>query len=310
MYFFRGDNSKIVRQTVQRLSRINRDMPKYQKLEVTPCSGALGAEISGVDLSCEPSDDVFDEVHRAFLEYQVIFFRAQNLTPEQHKAFGRRFGPIITHPYLEGVKGHPEIMFVKKDKHERHNFANAWHTDSSYQATPSLGSVLYAIDVPNAGGDTLFSNMYLAYESLSQGMRALLEPLRSRHSFSGSQGLGGFGREQDLDHASGTLKEDSSIHETVSHPVIRTHPETGRKALYVNGMFTICFEGMTEEESAPLLRYLYRHASTPEFTCRFRWQQGSLAMWDNRCTMHYPVNDYHGQFRLMHRVTIGGDQPF
>lgn len=279
-------------------------------LEVNPCSSALGAEVSGVDLSCELSDGVFEEIHRAFLDYQVIFFRDQTLTPEQQKAFGRRFGPLIAHPYLEGVKGHPEIMLIKKEKHEVHNFANAWHTDSSYQATPSLGAVLYAIDVPDTGGDTLFSNMYLAYDALSEGMRKLLEPLRALHSFSGSQGLGGYGREQDLDHATDTLKEDSSIHETVSHPVIRTHPDTGRKALYVNGMFTIRFEGMSDEESAPLLGFLYDHASAPEFCCRFRWQQGSLAMWDNRCTMHYPVNDYPGKFRLMHRVTIGGDRPF
>ncbi len=284
-------------------------MPKHQKLEVTPCSGALGAEISGVDLSRELSDDTFEEIHRAFLEYQVIFFRAQNLTPGQQKAFSKRFGPLIPHPYLEGVKGHPEIMLVKKEKHELHNFANAWHTDSSYHAAPSLGSVLYAIDVPETGGDTLFTNMYLAYETLSEGMRRLLESLSARHSFHGSQGLRGYGREQDLKYAPSNLEDDPSIHEAVTHPVVRTHPETGRKALYVNGMFTIGFEGLTEEESAPLLQFLYRHATTPEFTCRFRWQQGSLAFWDNRCTMHYPVNDYPGQFRLMHRTTIRGERP-
>lgn len=279
-------------------------------LEVVPCSGALGAEIVGVDLSCELSEDTLEEIHRAFVDHQVIFFRDQRLTPEQHKRFGRSFGPLIVHPYLEGVPGHPEIMLIKKEKHERYNFANAWHTDSSYHAAPALGSMLYAIDVPAVGGDTLFTNMYLAHESLSAGMRILLGRLRARHSFSGSQGLGGQGREQDLDYASDALEGDDSINEFVTHPVVRTHPETGRPALYVNGMFTVCFENMTEEESAPLLRYLYQHAIRPEFTCRFRWEKGSVAFWDNRCTMHYPVNDYHGQFRLMHRVTIGGDRPF
>ncbi len=284
-------------------------MPKYRTLEAIPCSGALGAEISGVDLSRDLSDDTFEEIRRAFLEYQAIFFRAQDLTPERHKAFSRRFGPLIAHPYLEGVDGHPEIMLVKKEKHELHNFANAWHTDSSYQAMPSLGSMLYAIEVPETGGDTLFTNMYLAYESLSEGMRALLEPLKARHSFSGSQGVEGRGRERDLDYAPSGLKDDPSIHEAVTHPVVRTHPETGRKALYVNGMFTVGFEGMTDDESAPLLEFLYRHATRPEFTCRFRWRRGSLAFWDNRCTMHYPVNDYPGKFRLMHRTTIRGDRP-
>ena len=279
-------------------------MPKYQKLEVIPCSGALGAEISGVDLSCELSDDTFEEIHRAFLEYQVIFFRAQKLIPGQQKAFSKRFGPLIAHPYLEGVKGHPEIMVVKKEKHELHNFANAWHTDSSYQATPSLGSALYAIDVPDSGGDTLFTSMYLAYETLSEGMRVLLESLRARHSFSGSQGLGGYGREQDLSYASSALKDDPSIHETVTHPVIRTHPEAGRKALYVNGMFTICFEGMTEEESAPLLQYLYEHSVRPEFTFRYSWRPRTLGIWDNRCTMHHALNDYPNETRVMHRMVV------
>ncbi len=285
-------------------------MPNHRTIEVIPCSGALGAEIFGVDLSGELSEDTFEEIHRAFVEYHVIFFRDQHLTPEQHKRFGRRFGPLIVHPYLEGVPGHPEIMLIKKEKHERHNFANAWHTDSSYHEAPALGSVLYAIDVPTTGGDTLFTNMSLAYETLSQGMRTLLGRLRARHTFSGSQGLGGQGREQDLGYASDALEDDGSIHESVTHPVVRTHPETDRRALYVNGMFTVCFEDMTEEESTPLLQYLHEHAIRPDFTCRFRWEKGSVAFWDNRCTMHYPVNDYHGQFRLMHRVTIGGDRPF
>ena len=273
-------------------------------MEVRPLSGALGAEIFGIDLSVPLSAKALSFIECAFQDYGVIFFRDQELNPDLLKAFGKNFGNLIIHPYLEGLEGNPEIMTVKKEPHETINFANGWHTDSTYQSNPSFASILYAVTVPDFGGDTLFANMYLAYETLSPGMRDMLDGLTAQHSFSGRQGLGGSGREQDFKYSNNNLEDDPTINTTVEHPVVLVNPQTSRKSLYVNSMFTTTFKNMTIEESAPLLDYLFQFCVRPELTCRFRWEKGSIAFWDNRYTQHYPINDYSGQFRLMYRLTL------
>jgi taurine dioxygenase len=280
----------------------------YRRIAVEPVAGALGAEITGIDVSRPLDDETVAELRRALLDYLVIFFRDQDLSPEQHKAFGRRFGDLSVHPYIKGLDGHPEIMIVKKEREDAYNFAGGWHSDSTYHEVPSLGSILYAIEVPRFGGDTLFANMYLAYDALSDGMKRMLDPLVALHSFRGRAGLAG--RDQDLGVAAGGYAAAKGSPEAmaapVEHPVVRTHPETGRKALYVNPMFTLRLKGFSDAESQPLLEFLYCHAVRPDFTCRFRWTNGAVAFWDNRSLMHLPLNDYHGERRVMHRVTING----
>lgn len=281
------------------------------QIEVKRIAGACGAEVHGVDVSEELGDNVIGEIRQALLDHQVIFFRDQELTPEQHKAFGRRFGEIIPHPQYVNLEGHPEILPVLKEPGDRDNIGSSWHSDLSSLAEPPLGSILYALDVPAAGGDTMFASQYVAYETLSDGMKALLDGLNAVH---GSQLLtDADSRERRNATRSTRIRDDIDPEEDAIvnvHPVVRTHPETGRKALYVNRSFTLRFENMTEEESRPLLEYLYAHCARPEFTCRFRWEKGSIAFWDNRCLQHYALNDYPGQRRYMHRVTVAGDRPY
>jgi taurine dioxygenase len=278
----------------------------YETITVRRIAGALGAEIEGVDLSRVLAEETLGEIRRALLDHQVIFFRDQHLTPEQHIAFGRRFGALNIHDFVAGMAEYPEIIEVRKEPEDRVNFGGDWHTDVSYLECPALGSILYAKEVPAYGGDTLFASQYMAYETLSDVMKRMLGGLRAVHTASHIYGRrAGYFRDGGSMRVSHRAEAES---ETV-HPVVRTHPETGRKALYVNRGFTVRFDGMTAEESAPLLSYLFEHAVRPEFTCRFRWENGSIAFWDNRCVQHYALNDYHGQRRLMHRVTINGDRP-
>ena len=280
----------------------------FRRIEVTPISGALGAEIGGVDLSRPLDDDVFAEVHRAFLDNLVIFFRDQHVTPEQHKAFGRRFGELNVHPHYVPLAGHPEILEVLKEETATVNVGGEWHSDLSCLEKPPLGSILYALEMPPYGGDTLFTNMYLAYERLSGGMRGLLDTLFAVHSDRTMSDPEAQDAKNET-RSSKLLSQD--VGETRSeHPVVRTHPETGRKALFVNSIFTVGFKGMTAAESRPLLQFVFDQAQRPEVTCRFRWQKNSLAMWDNRCTQHFALNDYQGFRRLMHRVTVDGDRPY
>jgi len=274
------------------------------QLDIRPIAGALGAEIHGIDLSQELDDETIAEVRQALLDHLVIFFRGQDITPARHLDFARRFGEIVEYPLVKGLEGYPEIMTVVKLEHEKVNFGGLWHSDTTYLEQPPLGSILLARELPPFGGDTLFANMYLAYETLSDGMKALLGPLKGV-STSNLQRVSDTRSERMKDAAKVTPREVL----TATHPVVRTHPETNRKALYVNGAHTCRFDGMTEEESAPLLAYLYAHQTRPEFTCRFRWEPGSIAFWDNRCTQHNPINDYHGHKRVMHRITIAGDTP-
>lgn len=279
----------------------------YRHIQVRPLSSALGAVIGGVDLARPLAAETFSEVRRAFLEHLVIFFRDQSLTPDQQVAFAGRFGPIGIYPFAAPLKDHPQVIAVVKEPEQTTNFGGFWHSDTAYLERPSLGSVLYAKQVPPLGGDTLFANMYLAYESLSEGMRRVLDGLSAVNSSAkNKETVRG-------DHlASGSMTGRSSAPQdrTAEHPVVRIHPDTGRKALYVNPAHTVRFTGMTEQESAPILEFLFAHAVREEFTCRFSWEPGSLAFWDNRCTQHYPLNDYPGQRRAMHRVTVEGERPY
>ena len=279
------------------------------RLDIQPLAGALGAEIFGVNLADPLDDDTFADIRQAFLDYQVIFFRDQELTPEQHKAFGRRFGTLNVHPHYKSLDGDAEILPILKEPDATNNIGGLWHSDVTFMEAPALGSILYALDVPEYGGDTMFANQYAAYEALSEGMKEMLDGLLAIHS---DNNLSDPAAKAARNASRSTkLREDIESGETINeHPVVRTHPETGRKSLFVNRGFTRRFKGMTEDESAPLLSYLYQHAVKPEFTCRFRWEKGSIAFWDNRCVQHYALNDYQGQRRSMHRVTINGDRPF
>jgi taurine dioxygenase len=257
-----------------------------------------------VDLAEAQGDDTIREIRAALLEHIVIFFRDQELSPQQLLALAERFGEPAEYPLIKGLPECPLVLPVIKEPHERTNFGGIWHSDTAYLERPALGTLLYALETPPAGGDTMFANMYLAYETLSEGMRRLLEPLRGVNVAGKPVTLK---TREEMHGKRGTTADPEAI--SAVHPVVRTHPETGRKALYVNFAHTLRFEGMTEDESAPLLGYLFAHQVKPEFTCRFRWQPGSLAFWDNRATQHYPLNDYHGHRRVMHRVTLVGDRP-
>jgi taurine dioxygenase len=283
----------------------------FRRIQVAPLAGALGAEIFGVDLARDPDEETFAEIHEAFLEHLVIFFRDQVLTPEQQIAFARRFGPPIVDPFIKAPADRPELMVLVKDIHETVAFGNVWHSDSTFMERPPLASFLYSREVPDVGGDTLFANQYLAYESLSAGLRALLDGLRAVHgaaSYNQAIAAGRYGPERSMKLRGDEVMRAAMAAE-VEHPVVRTHPETGRKALYVNVAYTLRFVGMAEAESRPLLEFLYAHAVRPEFTCRFRWTPNALACWDNRCVQHYPINDYPGQRRVMQRVVAEGDRP-
>jgi len=243
-------------------------------------------------------------LRRAWLDHLVLFFREQALTPAQFLAFGRRFGETIEYPFVKGLDEYPDIIPVVKLEHERINFGGVWHSDTAYLDVPPMASMLLAREVPPAGGDTLFANMYMAYDALSEGMKRLLGGLRAVNSSAKADAS----RTREDRIAERGRTDARSLYEA-SHPVVRVHPETRRRALYVNVAHTVRFEGMTEEESAPLLSFLYRHQVRPEFTCRFRWRPGSLAFWDNRCAQHNAVNDYAGHRRVMHRITLAGDVP-
>jgi len=273
-------------------------------LDIRPLSGALGAEILGVDLAHDISDETVAAIRAAWLEHLVVFFRDQKLEPAQLLNLARRFGEPVEYPFVKGLDGFPQITPVIKLEHEKINFGGLWHSDTAYLEKPPMATMLIARESPPRGGDTLFANMYLAYETLSDGLRRVLDGLIVVNSSAKADVTRT--REDRIKDSGKTEAKKEFIAE---HPVVRTHPETGRKALYANGGHALCFKDMTVEESAPLLNYLFQHATRPEFTCRFRWEPGSIAMWDNRCTQHNPVNDYHGHRRVMHRVTLAGDVP-
>jgi taurine dioxygenase len=277
----------------------------YRTIKVLPLAGALGAEISGVDLATDLVEETVAEIRRAWLEHLVIFFRDQLMGPEQFLAFTRRIGVPVEYPLARGIDGFPEIIAVTKLPHETVNFGGIWHSDTVYLERPPMATMLIAREVPQFGGDTMFSNMYAAYEALSPGMQRMLEGLQAVNS-SAMADVSKTRADRLRDSGSGDRAEREYL---AVHPVVRTHPETGRKALYVNVAHTQRFVDMTEDESRPLLRFLFDHSVRPEFTCRFQWRVGSVAMWDNRCAMHNPINDYHGHTRTMHRISLAGDVP-
>jgi taurine dioxygenase len=273
-------------------------------IEVRPIAGAIGAEVRGVDLCAELSAATIADIRRAWLEHCVLFFRAQPLTPAQFLGFAKRFGEIVEYPFIRGIEGFPDIIPVVKLEHEKSNFGGVWHSDTSYLPQPPMGTLLIAREVPPKGGDTMFANTYLAYEALSDGMKRLLEGLIAVNS-----SLKADASRTREDRVKDMRRQDARKEYVAEHPLVRTHPETGRKALYVNGAHTLHFKDMREAESAPLLDYLCQQQTRPEFTCRFHWQVGSIALWDNPCTQHNPINDYHGYRRAMQRITLAGDTP-
>lgn len=280
-------------------------MARYRHIDVRPLTGALGAEILGIDLR-RLDEEAFAEIQQAFLEHLVIFFRDQALGPADLEAFARRFGRLDPHHVLEGLPGHPDVLEIVREPTDEGVFAPGWHADVTWQEEPVMGAMLYGLEVPAVGGDTLFANQYLAYETLSAGMRKLLDGLRAVHGTAKVYGADA----QRYTHVQKLRVDQGEAAKMQSaHPVVRTHPETGRKALFVNAHYTLRFDEMSEEESRPLLSYLFEHAVKPELTCRFRWYPGSLAFWDNRCTLHTPIDDYFGSRRRMLRVTIAGDWP-
>lgn len=270
-------------------------------LRLLPSSDSLGVEVHDVDLA-NLSDSDFATMRQAFFDHGVLFVREQELTPEEHIAFAERWGEINVNRFFGAVPGHPQVAEVRKEPDQTVNIGGGWHTDHSYDVIPAMGSILLARDVPATGGDTLFASMSAAYEALSDGLKETLCGLRavhsSRHVF-GADARAGDGLE-------GRIGNPDAATQDAVHPVVIQHPDSGRKVLYVNPGFTVRFDGWTREESAPLLRFLYEHATRPEFTYRFQWAPGSIAFWDNRATWHYALNDYHGERRLMHRITIEG----
>ena len=279
----------------------------YSRIDVEPVTGALGADISNVDLARELDNETFSEIYDAFLDHLVLFFRDQHLTPDQHKDFARHFGDLHVHPLAEGMAGHPEILEVIKEQDEHHNWGDGWHTDLPILEEPPLGSVLYAREVPPFSGDTHFANMYLAYETLSDTMKDLLEGLHCVYE----GGLANYGRFQGM-----TAIADAGDF-VAAHPIVRTHPVTARKALYLHRKIGTSIAGMSAKESLAILKFLYDHAQNPDFSCRFHWRTDSIAMWDNRCAQHRVSGDYFYSERgfspgrrHLQRVTMKGDRPF
>ena len=277
-------------------------MTNYSTINVKPLSGNIGAEIDGVNLK-KISKEQFKEIKIVFGKYGVIFFRNQNLSPEEEIIFAELWGEININRFFTNLEGYPKIALVSKEPDQKKNIGGAWHTDHTYDLEPAMGSILFAHQVPKKGGDTLFSSMYAAYETLSDGLKDTLKNMYGRHS---SRHVFGTSRAERKDDTVGRIINSDKAKQDAIHPVVIAHPQTGKKALFVNPTFTLGFDGWSDEESKPLLNYLYSHATKPEFTCRFKWEEGSIAFWDNRSTWHLAVNDYHGQRRLMHRITING----
>jgi taurine dioxygenase len=271
----------------------------YASIQVDKLTPHVGAEIHGVDLARPLDERTFKEILDALVDNGVIFFRDQRLTPDHQKAFGRLFGELHVHPAAPSLlPGHPEILVIHADEKSKHVAGENWHSDVSCDPEPPMGSILYMQELPPVGGDTLFASMYAAYDALSEPMKRFLEPLTAihdgEHVYRGRYGVDDAGR----------------VFPKAEHPVIRTHPVSGRKALFVNGGFTTRIRQLSRSESDAVLQFLYRHVETPEFHCRFRWRVDSVAFWDNRCVQHHAMWDYYPQRRHGHRVTIKGDRPY
>ena len=269
---------------------------RYETIEVKPMTRRIGAEIFGVDLSQKLGDQQFQEIHDALIRHLVIFFRDQRLTHDQHKAFGRRFGRLTIHSGVPGLPDHPEIVAIHADATSKFVAGESWHSDLTADPEPPLGSILYLPIVPEIGGDTLFASMYAAYDALSDKMKIYLDGLSAVH---------------DADHVYRPLFPDIDRKYPCSvHPVIRTHPVSKKKLIFVNPSYTTEIKGVAKAESVAILGYLYQHCSNPDFHVRFRWQPNSLAFWDNRCSWHQAVWDYFPDIRSGFRVTVAGDRPY
>ncbi len=275
-------------------------MSEKEPISVEPLNPVIGAEISGVDLSKPLTDETFKRIHEAWLAHVVVFFRDQHMNLEQHKAFGRRFGELHIHPASPPPEGHPEVMVVHSDESSRTVAGHGWHSDVSCDREPPMASILHLTQVPSSGGDTLFASMYAAYDALSDKLQSFLSGLTATHA-SEHVYRGRYGAVENL--------RDGDYPES-EHPVVRMHPETGRKALYVNSGFTKRIVGVKRAESRALLNFLFEHIRNPEFQCRFRWRADSVALWDNRCAQHHAMWDYYPEVRHGYRVTIKGDRPF
>jgi taurine dioxygenase len=274
-------------------------------ITVEPVSGTVGAVVGGVDLSEPLEQSMLAEIRRAFLAHHVLFFHDQDLSAEAQLRFGRYFGELDTHPFVEGTEAHPEVIEIITEPDDLLNFGGGWHSDVTFLDEPDLGSILYAVEVPPFGGDTLFADQHAAYEALSDTMKDLLDGLVAKHSAGPQYAEGGYST---LSKSMKT-KSPERADRVVCHPLVRTHPETGKKALYVNPSFTVGIDGMRMDESMALLGFLFNHAVREPFTCRFRWSPGSVAMWDNRSVQHYALFDYRGHRRHMRRITVKGDRP-
>ncbi|MDP6391146.1 MAG: TauD/TfdA family dioxygenase [Alphaproteobacteria bacterium] len=273
----------------------------YETIQVEPLTPRIGAEISGVDLSQPLGNQTFQEIHDALMDHLVVFFRDQEMTIEQHKDFGRLFGELHIHPGSPPPHGHPEVLVIHADENSKYVAGGNWHSDVTCDEEPPMGSVLHIHEIPEPGGDTLFASMYAAYDALSDTMKAFLDPLTAIH---------------DGEHVYRGRYADRGVDDTgkdypnAEHPVIRTHPVTGRKGIFVNTAFTTRIKQVTRRESDALMAYLCEHATRPEFQCRFHWRPNSVAFWDNRCVQHHAMWDYYPQVRSGLRVTIKGDRPF
>jgi taurine dioxygenase len=288
----------------------------YRRIEVKPIAGALGADIGNVDLG-NLDDETFGEIKTAWLEHLVVFFHRQNISPEQQIALAKRFGEIHHHPFMKGMDEYPDILEIIKEEGDTKAFGEVWHTDQMFNPKPAKATMLYAKETPDAGGDTMFANLYLAYETLSEAMKQMLKTVRTwnvgdrkKLQKGGATGPPARdGRYTGNDKMAAKVRDPGDLQTECAHPIVRTHPETGRKALYISS-HTQTLDGFKDGEARPILDFLAEHAIQPEFTCRFRWEVGSLAIWDNRCTQHRALNDYPGKRRRMHRITIAGDAPF
>ena len=277
--------------------------PETAPFSLSPLTPTIGAEIGGIDLSKQMDGATLASLREALLEWKVIFFRDQDLTTEEHLAFARLFGELEVHPFAPHKEGYPEVLAITHNR-ERPGKENKWHSDVTWRECPSLGSVLRAVEVPDVGGDTLFSDMYAAYDGLSDEVKEKIDGAVAIHDFAHFRTM-----MQKLGKSPEEIEEMNRKYPMVEHPVVRTHPETGRKGIYVNVAFTQHIVGMAKAESDAMLAHLYAQAAIPEYQCRFRWQKNSIAFWDNRACQHYAVSDYWPAVRKMERVTIIGDRP-
>ncbi|MEQ9122011.1 MAG: TauD/TfdA family dioxygenase [Alphaproteobacteria bacterium] len=278
----------------------------YSAIDVRPLAGACGAEVFGADVSKPLDNRLAEEIHRAWLDHHVLVFRDQSLTPKQQVAFARRFGQPNIYPFVKGLEEEPHVIALVKEPHETKGFGERWHSDTTYLPNPPIATMLYGVDIPAYGGDTMFASAELAYERLSDGLKRTLEPLVAVNSAALDYAGGRAGRMQ---YANIGVTGQDKMDMEAEHPVVRVHPETGKKSIYVNQIHTKRFKGWTAEESRNLLAYLFDFIVRPEHTCRVRWAKGSLTVWDNRSVQHVALNDYHGQRREAHRVTIEGEPP-